>query len=103
MVCVGGDRRDDNFKVLDIREHAAVRQVFGSRRLVNPLRTAEFGHSTLAEAEPREDMETDTMQATLSSMSLAATTAPAAPAPSSATGGAAGKFKKKEKKKKKKF
>jgi len=107
VVCVGGDRRDDNFKVLDIREHAAVRQVFGSRRLVNPLRTAEFGHSTLAEAEPREDMETDTMQATLSSMSLAATTAPAtapaAPATSSATGGAAGKFKKKEKKKKKKF
>jgi hypothetical protein len=94
VVCIGGDKPDNNFKVLDVREMQAVRNTFGKRHLQNPLKTAEFGFAPAEEAEPGEDMETEAAAATLRSMTLA-------PEKPKVSGGAAGKFKKKEKKKKK--
>jgi len=72
VVCMGGDKRDNNFKVLDVRESAPVRQRFGTRKLLNPLQTSDFGFSTANEAEPSEDMETEceSAAADLQSMSL---------------------------------
>ena len=99
VVCVGGDKRDDNMKVWDIRESAAVKGRFGQRRLENPLNTAEFGYKTADEAEPAEEMETEAISG-LKSMNITETdTKPALPQPSA---GAASKFKKKNKEKKKK-
>ena len=41
-------------KVMDLREMAPVRSVFGKRQLKNPLNTSEFGFATAEEAEPAE-------------------------------------------------
>jgi len=97
VVCMGGDKPDDNMKVHDIRESTAVRSKFGSRLLQNPLKTSEFGFPTADEAEPGEDMETET---TLSLGSMSLTNKEEVKKP--ATGGAISKFKKKDKEKKKK-
>jgi len=98
VVCMGGDKQSDNFKVLDLRESQPVRSRFGKRTLQNPLRTAEFGFATADEAEPSEamedDMETEAAAVNLQTMSLT----PQEPKPS---GGIGAKFKKKDKKKKK--
>ena len=99
VVCVGGDKKDDNLKVWDIRESAAVKARFGQRKLENPLNTAEFGYRTADEAEPAEEMETEAISG-IKSMNITETdTKPVLPKPS---GGAASKFKKKNKEKKKK-
>merc|ERR1719285_1048619 len=99
VVCMGGDKPSDNFKVYDLRDSQPVRTRFGSRKLVNPLNTADFGFSTADEAETVEEMETmDAAAANLESMSLAQESE-AKPKPS---GGAVSKFKKKDKDKKKK-
>ena len=50
VMVVGGDKPDNNLKVLDIRESAAVRSRFGNRSLKNPLNFAEFGYNTANEA-----------------------------------------------------
>eukprot|EP00088_Acartia_fossae_P040928 TRINITY_DN42682_c0_g1_i1.p1 TRINITY_DN42682_c0_g1~~TRINITY_DN42682_c0_g1_i1.p1 ORF type:complete len:558 (-),score=115.32 TRINITY_DN42682_c0_g1_i1:52-1725(-) len=108
VVGLGGDNQENNFKVFDIRESAQVRQRFGSRKLENPLQTADFGHSTADEAEQKE-METDVAAEVLQSMSISATGEPTSTSSSSQPsskpaigGGAASKFKKDKKKKKKK-
>jgi len=95
VVAAGGDKSSDNFKVMDLRELAPVRSVFGKRQLSNPLNTTEFGFATAEEAEPAEDMDTVTEAATntLQSMSIS---------PEKPSGGAAAKFRKKDKDKKKK-
>jgi len=99
VVCMGGDKSSDNFKVLDIRDSAQVRSRFGKRQLQNPLKTAEFGFATADEAEPGEDMETEAAIC-LGSMTLASgETVEVKSAPVS--GGAISKFKKKNKEKKK--
>merc|ERR1712080_477125 len=97
VVCMGGDKPSDNFKVLDLRESPLVRSRFGLVPLQNPLRTAEFGFATAAEAEAAkdmEDMDTEAAADNLQTMSLT----PQEPKPS---GGIGAKFKKKDKKKKK--
>jgi len=98
VVCMGGDKSSDNFKVMDLRDSQPVRNRFGKRILQNPLNTADFGFSTADEAEPAEDMETEAATATLESMSLA----PEASTNPKPSGGAGSKFKKKDKEKKKK-
>lgn len=98
VVCMGGDKQSDNFKVHDLRESQSVRAKFGKRPLQNPLNTAEFGFATADEAEPAEaieDMETEAATSNLESMSLEAVS-------SKPSGGAGSKFKKKDKDKKKK-
>lgn len=70
VICMGGDKPSDNFKVMDVRDSAEVRKRFGKRNLQNPLNTANFGFSTADEAEPSEDMETEATTDTLQSMSL---------------------------------
>jgi len=95
VVCVGGDKKDDNFKVWDIRETAAVKARFGPRTLQNPLNRAEFGFKTADEAEPSEEMETEAISG-LKSMNITDSVTP------QLSGGAAAKFKKKNKEKKKK-
>ena len=51
VIVAGGDKQDNNLKVLDIREHAAVRSRFGNRNLQNPLKHADFGYNTANDAE----------------------------------------------------
>jgi len=107
VVCMGGDKTDNNMKVLDIRDSAQVRARFGKRQLQNPLKTAEFGFATADEAEPGEDMETEGAAISLGSMTLASgeqvevRSSASAPVPV-VSGGAISKFKKKNKDKKKK-
>ena len=102
VVCVGGDKKDDNFKVWDIRETAAVRARFGGRTLENPLNTAEFGFKTADEAEQTEEMETEAISG-LNSMKIEDTEIKLEPLePAKPSGGAVSKFKKKSKDKKKK-
>ena len=106
VVCVGGDKKDDNFKVWDIREAAAVKARFGKRTLQNPLNTAEFGFNTADEAEATEEMETDAITG-LKSMNITDTeskeeTTDIRIKTTTSSGGAASKFKKKNKEKKKK-
>ena len=57
VVVAGGDKPDNNLKVFDIRENAAVRSRFGSRELKNPLNFASFGYSTANDAEPSVSSE----------------------------------------------
>ncbi len=102
VVATGGDNASNNFHITDVREAAAVRSRFGSRKLANPLGFSEFGYKTADEAEPEaqngEEMEEDASEA-LESMAISK----AGPAENVGSGGgAAGKFKKKDKKKKKK-
>jgi len=97
VIAAGGDKPSDNFKILDIRESAQVRQRFGSRKLENPLNTVPFGFSTADEAEPDNVMETEDAAEVLGAMSLEP---PAASKPKP-SGGAGSKFKKDKKKKKK--
>merc|ERR1711915_413689 len=99
VVCMGGDKASDNFKVWDVRESAPVKARFGKRTLQNPLKTAEFGFATADDAEPEEDMETDAA-ALVESMTIKEDEKPTTVKTS---GGAAGKFKKKNKEKKKKI
>merc|ERR1739838_538429 len=99
MGCMGGDKSDDNMKVLDIRDSATVRTRFGKRQLQNPLKTAEFGFAAADEAEPGEDTETEAA-ISLGSMTLASgeqvevRSSASAPVPV-VSGGAISKFKKK--------
>jgi len=106
VVGLGGDKSGDgNLKVMDIRESADVRLRFGSRKLVNPLGTADFGFATADEAEPAQEMETDIATTALESMNLSKPSSDVVvlpPNPPKPSGGAAGKFKKKNKDKKKK-
>jgi len=101
VVCMGGDKGDDNMKVLDIRDSAQVRARFGKRQLQNPLKTAEFGFATADEAEPGEDMETEAA-ISLGSMTLATGEKVEVKSEAPVSGGAISKFKKKNKDKKKK-
>jgi len=103
VVAVGGDERGDNFKVMDIRESASVRQRFGSRKLANPLNFSSFGYETANEAEPAESMDAEAAVDGMQSMSLQHskdTKKSSKEKPKS--GGAVGKFKKKDNHKKKK-
>jgi len=106
VVGLGGDKSgDSNLKVMDIRDSADVRQRFGSRTLLNPLGTADFGFSTADEAEPAQEMETDLATSALESMNLSKPPIEVpvlVQEPPKPSGGAAGKFKKKNKDKKKK-
>lgn len=70
VVGVGGDNRDDNFKVFDIREYDKVRRRLGNRKLENPLNCSEFEYKTANEAEPQESMDAESTSDGLSSMSL---------------------------------
>ena len=103
VFCVGGDKPSDNFKVFDVRDYAAVRKRFGSRKLQNPLGVAEFGFETADEfdatlnagTEDVDEMEVaDPAAAAMEAMTLGSATG--------ATGGVGKKFKKKDKKKGKK-
>ena len=95
VMVMGGDKRDDNLKVWDVRESAPVRARFGQRKLLNPLNTAEFGFATADEAEVKtEDIEMEVGES-LGSMSIKEEK-------SKVSGGAAGKFQKKNNDKKKK-
>ncbi|XP_023331435.1 periodic tryptophan protein 1 homolog, partial [Eurytemora carolleeae] len=99
VICLAGDKPSENFKVMDIRESAQVRQKFGSRKLENPLKTSDFGYATADEAEPANvEMETESAADVLQTLSLE----PAVETSLKPSGGAASKFKKKDKKKKKK-
>jgi len=104
VIAMGGDKADSNFKVLDIREDAQVRQRFGSRKLQNPLNFSPFGYETADQAEPAESMDADATADELGSMSLSMepNTASSSSSTKPKSGGAAAKFKKKDKKKKKK-
>ncbi|TRY73816.1 hypothetical protein TCAL_02578 [Tigriopus californicus] len=105
VMCMGGDEPSNNLKVLDIRESASVRHRFGERKLTNPLKTSNFGYSTINEAEPDPSPET-TVDAEMASDALEAmaleTESITVIQPPVVSGGAVGKFKKKEKKKNKK-
>lgn len=101
VVCMGGDKTGDgNLKVMDIRDSADVRQRFGSRKLQNPLGTAEFGFSTADEAEPEQDMEV--AASALENMDISKVSKPLQQETTKVSGGAASKFKKKNKDGKKK-
>ena len=93
VTVMGGDKRDNNLKVWDVRESAPVRARFGQRKLLNPLKTAEFGFDTADEAEVKtEDIETEVGESLGSKDEKS----------KEVSGGAAGKFKKKNTEKKKK-
>ena len=57
VTVVGGDKPDNNLKVFDIRENAAVRSRFGDRELRNPLNYSNFGFNTANEAEVPVEIE----------------------------------------------
>ena len=105
---MGGDKPDNNLKVLDIRESASVRSRFGNRDLKNPLKYAEFGFNTANEAEITNDT-TENIKVEHNELVNGSTgkdvemqdNANSFPKP--ASGGAAKKFLKKKKKKKKQF
>jgi len=102
VVCMGGDKSSDNFKVMDVRESSQVKQRFGSRVLQNPLMTSDFGFKTADEAEPTEEMDTATDN--LQSMSLQSEAGPVVlqpPPVRNTSGGAASKFNKQKKEEKK--
>jgi len=105
VVCMGGDKSSDNFKVMDVRDSLQVRQRFGKRNLQNPLKTSDFGFATADEAENTEDMETEATTLNLQSMSLHSSDPSAGPVVipelNKPTGGAASKFSKKKKEEKK--
>jgi len=105
VVCMGGDKSSDNFKVMDVRDSLQVRQRFGKRNLQNPLKTSDFGFATADEAENSEDMETEATTVNLQSMSLHSSDPSAGPVVipefNKPTGGAASKFSKKKKEEKK--
>jgi len=102
VVCMGGDKTGDgNLKVMDIRDSADVRQRFGSRKLENPLGTADFGFSTADEAEPEQEM--DVAASAMESMDISKVAAPVLQQETpKISGGAGAKFKKKNKDGKKK-
>jgi len=102
VIAVGGDKPSDNFKIMDIRESAQVRQRFGSKKLENPLNAAPFGFNTADEAEPDNEMETENATQVMESLSLGPTSQPTQTSQSKPSGGAAAKFKKQKKKKDKK-
>merc|ERR1711997_87120 len=92
---------DGNLKVMDIRDSADVRQRFGSRKLENPLGTADFGFSTADEAEPEQEM--DVAASAMESMDISKVAAPVLQQETpKISGGAGAKFKKKNKDGKKK-
>ena len=108
VMVVGGDKPDNNLKVLDIRENASVRSRFGNRNFKNPFNYADFGFSTANEAEITEGF-TENTSVQQNEVVNGATgkdiemldSANSFPKPVS--GGAAKKFLKKKKKKKKQF
>ena len=86
---------------MDIRDSADVRQRFGSRKLENPLGTADFGFSTADEAEPEQEM--DVAASAMESMDISKVAAPVLQQETpKISGGAGAKFKKKNKDGKKK-
>lgn len=96
VVCMGGDKTGDgNLKVMDIRDSSDVRQRFGSRKLQNPLGTADFGFSTADEAEPEQEM--DVAASALENMDISKVSKPLQQENSKISGGAASKFKNKNK------
>ena len=97
VTVMGGDKPSDNLKVLDIRESAAVRSRFGTRKLTNPLGFSAFGFDTANDAEPAANDEEMTEQ--FADIKVEDSSSAKQDVPS---GGAAGKFRKKDKKKKKK-
>jgi len=105
VVAMAGDKPSQNFKISDIRESAVVRERFGSRTLANPLNVTPFGYATANEAEPDNEMETESAVKDLESMSLNPNESQVASSESrplsKPSGGAAAKFKKEKKKKKK--
>jgi len=89
VIAVGGDKPSDNFKIMDIRESAQVRQRFGSKKLENPLNAAPFGFNTADEAEPDNEMETENATQVMESLSLGPTSQPTQTSQSKPSGGAA--------------
>ncbi len=53
VIVIGGDKAQDNLKLMDVREMAAVKRNFADKTLRNPLNGADFGFGTLGEAEKR--------------------------------------------------
>ena len=112
VVVAGGDKPDNNLKVFDIRENAAVRSRFGSRELKNPLNFASFGYSTANDAEPSVSSEPNILRNDSGDKMIEKFNDPKSQDiemadsnnsfPKPASGGAAKKFLNKKKKKKKK-
>ena len=93
VMVMGGDKRDNNLKVWDVRESAPVRARFGQRKLLNPLNTAKFGFAIADEAEVKaEDIKMEVRES-LGFMSLKEEKS------EDVSGGTAGKFKKNNDKK----
>merc|ERR1719414_2809504 len=67
VVVAGGDKPDNNLKVFDIRENAAVRSRFGNRELKNPLNYANFGFNTANDAEPTVENESNSINSSSAS------------------------------------
>ena len=108
VIVAGGDKADNNLKVLDIRESASVRSRFGSRKLKNPFSYADFGFSTADEADITEGLtgnsivqQNEVVNGATGKDVEMLDNANSFPKPVS--GGAAKKFLKKKKKKKKQF
>jgi len=108
VMVAGGDKQDNNLKVFDIREYAAVRSRFGNRSLKNPLKYTDFGYTTANDAEVTENIDQNTsdsyndlVNGTKSKDVEMSDKTDTFPKPDS--GGAAKKFLKKTKKKKKQF
>ena len=112
VMVAGGDKPDNNLKVFDIRENAAVRSRFGNRELKNPLNYANFGFNTANDAEPTVENESNSINGS-SAVNLNGTHNNSKSQdiemedsnntfPKPASGGAAKKFLNKNKKKKKK-
>jgi len=103
VTVMGGDKPSDNVKVFDVREAAAVRNRFGSRKLSNPLGYSAFGYDTANEAEPvKTEIKDEEMADQFAHIKVGETKSEVKTEPGEASsGGASGKFRKKEKKKKK--
>ena len=82
MLCVGGDNKENSFRLWDIRESAEVRDRFGGRPLTRVLPQPDVG---LPAQPAAADMETESAADQMGSMSLAAGPSGAAP-PRTASG-----------------
>ena len=106
VLVAGGDKQDNNLKVFDIREYAAVRSRFGNRNLTNPLKYTDFGYTTANDAEvtinidQNNDSSHELVNGDKNKDVEMSDKSETLPKPDS--GGAAKKFLKKTKKKKKK-
>lgn len=73
MLCLGGDNKENSFRLWDLRDNVEVRELFGGRPLSRVLPEPDVGEPAAAA------METDSAADQLGSMSLAAGPSGAAP------------------------